>query len=283
MRNDDERERRALDLARAEEERLGPASEPWVQVAVLNQWNGGPAAALGDVAVLRRRAEATAGPIWPLKASVGEAIYFATLIRGAAPAPDEVAGYIVRIREIVEQAETYGQPSSIADARASLGIALRSSEPAAALALLEDALDLCAPLGVEESSSTARCELASHYTQLGRPRERVGPHADGDPGPRPRRRMARGVLSPGSTAQAFADVGRPRVAATILGQLGAGPSEFNQSYYGFPALHDQLVAEVGAAELAALVDQRRSRTLADVADLAIDTINEIVEDPGPEV
>ncbi len=85
------------------------------------------------------------------------------------------------------------------------------------------------------------------------------------------------------TAQAFADLGRPRVAATILGRLGAGTSELNQNCHGFPALHEQLVAELGAADLTTLVDESRSRTLADIAQLVLETIDEIVEDPGPEV
>ena len=59
--------------ARAEERRLGPASEPLVQAAVLNQWNGGPAAALRDVAALRRRAEAAAdGMFWQLRPRSGK-------------------------------------------------------------------------------------------------------------------------------------------------------------------------------------------------------------------
>ena len=82
------------------------------------------------------------------------------------PRPTKKPISIARISQIVEQAERYGQPSTVADTRASLGIALRSSEPAVALTLLEDALDMCTPLGVEDSSSTARWELASHYTQL---------------------------------------------------------------------------------------------------------------------
>ena len=77
------------------------------------------------------------------------------------------------------------------------------------------------------------------------------------------------------TAQAFADVGRPRVAATILGRVGTGTSEFNQTYYEFPALHDQLVAALGAPDVATLVDESQSQTLADVAQLVIETIDEL--------
>jgi hypothetical protein len=77
------------------------------------------------------------------------------------------------------------------------------------------------------------------------------------------------------TAQAFVDVGRPRVAATILGRLGTGSSEINQNYYGFPALHDQLVAALDPAEFATLVNESQSQTLADIAQLVIETIDEL--------
>ena len=77
------------------------------------------------------------------------------------------------------------------------------------------------------------------------------------------------------TAQALADVGRPRVAATLLGRLGTGTSEFNQTYHGFPALHDQLVAELDAVDFTALVNESQSQTLADIAQLVIETIDEL--------
>ena len=56
-RGDRDRDRRSLERARAEERRLGVAASPWVEAAALNQWNGGPAAAMRDVAALRLRAE----------------------------------------------------------------------------------------------------------------------------------------------------------------------------------------------------------------------------------
>ena len=274
-RGDHDRDRRSLERAREEEQRLGVVASPLVEVAALNEWNGGPAGALRDVAALRLRAEHVSDEFWQLSAALGEAQILAAMTRGAAPSRDEEADYIARISQIVGQAESYGQPSSVADTRASLGIALRSSQPAAALTLLEDALDLCAPLGVEETSSTARCELASHYTQLERPRDalalirttipayvRVGAWHD-----------VYAALA--DTAQAFVDVGRPRVAATILGRLGTGTSEFNQNYYEFPALHDQLVAALGAPVVATLVDESQSQTLADVAQLVVNTIDEL--------
>ena len=48
MRGDHEGQERSLDLARAEEERLGRAEEPWVDIAAANDWGGGPAGALAQ-------------------------------------------------------------------------------------------------------------------------------------------------------------------------------------------------------------------------------------------
>ena len=79
------------------------------------------------------------------------------------------------------------------------------------------------------------------------------------------------------TAQAFADVGRPRVAAIILGRLGTGTSELNQTYHGFPALHDQLAVELDPADFATLMNESQSRTLAYVAQLVIETIDEMAD------
>ena len=152
---------------------------------------------------------------------------------------------------------------------------MRSSEPAEALTLLEEALDLCAPLGVEETSSTARCELASHYTQLGRPRDALALMRATIPAHLRIGAWHEVCAALAHIARALADVGRPRVAATILGRLGTGTSELNQNYHEFPALHDQLVAALGAADFATLVDESQSRTLADVAQLVVDTIDEL--------
>ena len=56
-RGDRDRDRRSLERARVEERRLGAVASPLVEVAALNEWNGGPAGAMRDVAALRLRAE----------------------------------------------------------------------------------------------------------------------------------------------------------------------------------------------------------------------------------
>ena len=59
------------------------------------------------------------------------------------------------------------------------------------------------------------------------------------------------------------------------GGCGTGTSELNQTFFGFPELHDELVADLGAAELATLIAESRSRTLTDLAQLVIQTIDEV--------
>ena len=142
-------------------------------------------------------------------------------------------------------------------------------------ALLEDALDLCIPLGVAEYAHTARCELASHYTQLGRPREALALIRTTIPDHVRVGAWHEVYAALAHIAQALADLGRPRVAATILGRLGTGTSELNQTFFGFQKLHDELVADLGAAELATLIAESRSRTLTDLAQLVIETIDEV--------
>jgi len=277
MRNDHDHERRSLELAHAEEERLGPADEPWVPAAVVNQWSGGPAAVLSDVETLRRRAEACSDQVWQLRAALGEALILATLIRGTRPAPDTAAEYVARIRHVIEHAETFAHPSSLASASVSLGIALRASEADEALTLLEKALDLCEPLGDEETAALARGELAALYTQLRRPLDALTligttlPHYL-------RTGASHELLSAlAHVARALADTGRPRVAATILGRLGANSSDLNSNYYDFPALHAQLLADLGATELATLLDDGQSRPIDDIARVVVETIDELID------
>jgi predicted ATPase/class 3 adenylate cyclase len=276
MRGDGAAEQRMLELAHAEEARLGPAEEPWVQAAVCNQWNGGPDAALRDAAALRRRADAS-DEWWRLTASLGEAFILATVMRGAPPPPIDQADHIDRIRHVVEGAESFGQPSSVASAYASLGTALRTSQPHEATTLLERALDVCEPLGVEDVSSNARQQLASHYTQLGRPLDALTLTQDALP--RCIRAGAWHDVEPtlASIAQALADAGRPRVAATILGRLEALFGPFTRTYHRFDTLHDHLVDALGADDLDTLLNQSATLPIGDLAQLVIDNINTLVD------
>ena len=182
---------------------------------------------------------------------------------------------MARIREVVDQAEAFGQPSGVASASSSLGIALATSEPDAALTLLEKALDTCAPLDVEETSASARDELASLYTQLGRPDEALtlARHAI----PRYVRSGAWHEVWPALThiARALADAGQSRVAAVVLGRLDAEYSFVSRNRHDFPALKAQLINDLGEAELETLLDQSRAVPIADLTRLVIQTIDDL--------
>ncbi len=273
-RGDEDGDRRSLEAARAEQGRLGAVGEPWVEAAVVNQWNGGPAVALGDVAALRRRAEQAADLSWQQAAALGEATILATLIRDGEPLHDEVDD-VARISDVVAGAVAFGQPSGVGSALTSLGTALRRSEPDRALALLEQALDICAPLGVEDISALARDELASLYTQLGRPHEALMLATDAIP--RYVRSGAWHQVWPAVShlVPAFADAGRPRIAATILGRVDAEFDLVARDRQGFPALKARLLADLGAADLESLLDDSRALSIADLARLVVTTIDEL--------
>jgi tetratricopeptide (TPR) repeat protein len=245
-----------------------------VEAAALNQWNGGPAAAMSDVAALRLRAGQANDHFWALTSSLGEAMILSTLIRRAQPLHDEHDD-VARIRAIVEQSDTFGQPSGAASALTSLGTALARSEPEEALNLLEKALDACAPLDVEETAALARNELATLYAQLGRPHEALilARHAI----PRYVRSGAWHEVWPALShiARALADAGRPHVAATVLGRLDAEFSMLERNRQDFPALKARLVAELGVAELETLIEQSRAVPVVDLARLVVQAIDEL--------
>ena len=260
--------------ARDEERRLGPAVEPWVELAVVNQWNGGPTAALRDAAALRGRAEQTRDQFWQLTAALKEATILGTLIGQGQPPHDE-ADDVARIRHILDRSEAVGQPSAIASALTSLGTALRTSRPDEALYLLEKALDISAPLDIEVTSARARAELASLYTQLGRPIEAL--MLARDTIPFCLRSGAWHEVWPALThiARALADAGAPRVAALVLGRLDAELDLLGRDRQDFHALHAQLLAALGEAEFDSLLDDGRTLPIADLAQFAVETIDEL--------
>jgi predicted ATPase/class 3 adenylate cyclase len=275
-RGDPDREGRLIELARSEERRLGVAASPWVEAAALNQWNGGPAAAMRDAAALRLRAEQGADHFLELTAALVEALILCTLLRRGEPLHTEDED-VSRIRAIVELSEAFGQPSGVASAMISLGTALASSEPDAAVTLLEKALDACAPLDVEDTSAMARDELAFLYTRLGRPHEALTLVRDA---------IARylrsgawhevwGTLA--HVARALADTGRSHVAATVLGRLDAEFNLVSRNRLDFPGLKARLLSDLGAAELETALEQSRAIPIAELARLVIQTIDELAD------
>jgi predicted ATPase/class 3 adenylate cyclase len=274
-RDDRQSEDRYLALARDEEDRLGATNEPWVPTAALNQWPGGPNAAVADAAALLRRANATGDAFWELTARLEEAFLLATLITNSEGSPESEASYLTRIRETLDRAEGFGQPSGVASASAALGMAMRKSEPAEALRLLERSLDLAAPLDVDISTS-ARHELASHYTQLGRPLDAVALM---------RPAFARHVRSGAwhevwsaiaHLAPALADLGHRRLAATSLGLLRSQTSDPAESYPDLAALERQLHAKLGAPELDRIVNEGAHISIDHAAKLVEAALDELL-------
>ena len=59
--------------------------------------------------------------------------------------------------------------------------------------------------------------------------------------------------------------------------VGSGSSDLDRNYYEFEALNDQLFADLGAADLGILLNDSQSKAIADVAQLVIETIDELAD------
>jgi hypothetical protein len=230
---------------------------------------------VADAALLLRRADASGDAFWELTARLEEAFLLATLITNNQGSPEGEASRLAKIRETLDLAERFGQPSGVATASTALGMALRKSEPAEALRLLERSLDLSAPLDVDISTA-ARHELASHYTQLGRPLDAVA---------LTRPALARHVRSGAwhevwsaiaHLAPALADLGHARLAATALGLLRSQTSDPAESYPDLAALERQLRAKLGAPELDRIVNEGTHISISHAADLLEAAMDELV-------
>jgi hypothetical protein len=231
---------------------------------------------LPDVARLRRQAQASGDAFWELTAHLEEALILAELISADAVPSEQAALYLTQIRQALERAEAFGRPSGIAYGSMSLGLALRNSEPAAALALLEHSLDLCEPIGADIISSSVRLQLASHYTQLGRPLDALA--------------LIRPTISIclrtgawhetwSALAQAappLADIGRHELAAIVLARLRADVPHFEEADYGLAGLKPRLRAEHGEAAVDRALATGARLSMARVVQLVTDAIDEVV-------
>ena len=275
-RNDTDGQDRLLTLAREENDRLGSNIEPWVSFAVANRWPGGPAAALENGSELLRQAHAKNDPFWELTAMLLLAELKATLIRVGGLSSEVETRYLDQIRETLARAEEFAQPSAVASASAALGLAIRDSDPMAALALLERSLDLCAPLEVHLASS-ARAQLTSHYTQLGRPCDgvvlmypdlahyvRLGAWHEVWP-------------AIAQVAQALSDLGHNRCAATMLGFLRTLSTDLGESYYRLRLLEAQLRDQLDGAEFVDAMDHGSRLTIAEAAELLLQEMADFIE------
>ena len=211
MRGDHDRDRRSLERARAEERRLGAAASPWVEAAALNQWNGGPAAAISDVAALRRRAERASDEFWQLHAALGEAHILATLIREARPlhgrrrSTSPASGTSSSRPRRLRPAERRRPRVGLAGDRVASVRACRGAHAA------RGGSRRCARRSASRTRApVARDELASHYTRLGRPHEALVLARRTLPRYLRSGAMARGTGPPSThNARRLGDAGRP--------------------------------------------------------------------------
>jgi predicted ATPase len=265
-RNDWNGQARLLARAQAAERRTGPTAEPWLPAAVLNEWEGGPAAALSDVSKLLARAGGIR--FWELQATLSEALILATLVHDDLPSPMTPSEAVRRIRSVLAEAESFGQPGSIAFGLVALGLALRSSQPGQALTLLEQALELSDALGIEDVSNNARQALAAIYIEIGQPRDALALMRSSIP-----LYMNTGAwheVLPAATpvAAALADLGDPQLAATILGRirLQHGPTA-ERGDKDLTRLGARLRDELGQANYDRVLDESRALSIADIGQL----------------
>ena len=126
MKGDLARAEELIQLGRDEEDRLGPADEPFVPaLATFPDSITDPDAALQDTLTVQRRADATGSVFWMLCGRLQEASLLAFFIAYTELAPDVTAAHLDRIRHIARLADLDGDPSAIAFACMALGGALR--------------------------------------------------------------------------------------------------------------------------------------------------------------
>jgi predicted ATPase/class 3 adenylate cyclase len=273
---DRERTDTLLELARIEEDRLGTCPEPWVP-AIANFTGTSPVVQLAGARQVQRRAAETSDNFWTLVGVVQEAGTLAWMISSYKPSLQETASHLGRIREVAAIADRYGNPAGIAHACMALGGALCESDPTEALRLLERAVDLSAALDIELTTNQARRFLAEHYTSLGRPHDALALT-----GPTIQRHVRSGAqgqtwLAVTSSLRALVALGRPELAVTVLGALSQEPdSELIADENAFPVLEVELRAQLGSTEVDRLLEDGKHLTIAEVAPLVLQAIDELL-------
>lgn len=215
LRGDQAHAAELLTLAWAEEARLGPASEPWVPcVATFQAPRGDP---LEYPLEVQRRAGDDS--FWAILGNQQECAVRAFLVSRRDLSAEEVAAHLARIRHGIVLAESHVNRNGLAYSAMTLGWALRRLDPYEALALLERAIDVAAPLELEITVAQARRELAILYTDLQRPLDTLALLR-----PAIRRHLRAGAFTEvrvalGGTLRALIDTGHAALAARVVGSL----------------------------------------------------------------
>ena len=272
--------RRLARLARDEESRIGEAVEPWVpDVFGLVYLADGHSAAQDSADAIRRRAPDD--PFWRAMALRRETMITWHLLTSDQLSDEEAQVRLARAREAVDEAESYGNPTLIANVRATLGAALQRLEPEHAVALLEAAIAIATELGAEDLASTAYPDLAYAYASLGRPFDALAIL-----GPAMRHDARTGtwnnfIVTLSGALAPLAQLDRHPIAALGLGYLGRilHSAPMLQKSLTPPELENELSAELGNAELHRLRSEGAALTAADLSDIVLETITDLLTEP----
>ncbi len=266
VKGDAGRSKELIDLARSEEERIGPFAEPYVPaLAAFPDSMIGPDAALADMHSVQRRAEAADMTFWLLCGRLQEASLRSWSITNTDLPAEVTAANLARIREVAEFADQVGNPNGIAHACMALGGALRHSDPGEALSLLERAVDMSAPLDIELTANQAREHLALLYVSLGRHHDALALM-----GPTIQRHVRAGAwnqvwMSVLPILTALARLGHPGTVVHVLGAWRHDPTVPYSSTQTLQPLERHLRARLGAVKFDQLLNEGKQLTITAVA------------------
>ena len=266
MRNDISRSQKLISLARAEEDRLGPAEEPFVPaLATFSDAVTGTDLVLRDMFDVQRRAEAAGDEFWLLCGRLQEASGLAWLITNTDLTPEMTASHLARIRDIVEFADQVGNPHGIAHACMAQGAALEHLDSSEALRLLERAVNMSAPLDTELTANQARERLASLYVTHGRHHDALALM-----GQTIQRHVRAGAwnqvwVSVVPILQALVQLGHTDVVVHVIGARSDEPPDPGGTDQTLQLLEAELRDQLEPRKFDQLLDQGRNLTMTAVA------------------
>jgi hypothetical protein len=255
-----------IQLARDEEDRLGPAVEPFVPaLATFSDGIADLGIALDDALTVQRRAEVAGSVFWMLCGRLQEASVLSFFITYTELTPEVAAAHLDRVRHIAHLADLDGDPSAVAHACVALGSALGHIQPDEAVRLLERAVDMSVPLDTALTANQARDQLASLYVSAGRHHDALELM-----GPTLRRNIQAGAwnqvwISVLPILVPLARLGDPRVVVQILGALEHNPDDHGISPASRELLETTLRTQLSTVDFEQLIAAGRALTIAALA------------------